>query len=77
MNVILSSIYSLLQKYINNGFICKVRLSPDEKLIIVDINYNKALSIHVRNNTVYIEGNKIDADKLKAIIEKEIKNANN
>ena len=77
MNIIIEKVYEIVSS-LQDNLISKVRFSPDNKSIIVDINYNKTLRIDVINNTVYIHGDKIAANKLKKLIDERIhNNANN
>ncbi len=77
MNIITEKVYEIVSS-LQDNLISKVRYSPDNKSIIVDINYNKSLRIDVINNIVYIRGDKLAANKLKKLIDERIhNNANN
>lgn len=75
--MILKKIFDIIQtlKQTEN-FINKIRWSPNEDAIIVDINYGKVLRVCAEKNIVHIQGDNTLGNKLKQLIEGEIKNGN-
>lgn len=72
---VLDRIYEILTK-INSDkiLIDKIRYSPDKSRLIVDIQFNRALTIQAFNNTVLIQGDKLYSKILKQLIEEELNN---
>ena len=67
--MILDKLFDRLLTYDSDGLIEKVRMSPDKSRIVVDVNFNRALTIKVDNNKIIVEGDPVYADKLKTIIQ--------
>lgn len=65
----LDILYDKLLTYDSDGLIDKIRMSPDKSRIVVDVNFNRALTIKVDNNKIIVEGDPVYADKLKTIIQ--------
>lgn len=72
---VLDRIYEILAK-INSDkiLIDKIKYSPDKSRLIVDIQFNRALTIQAFNNTVLIQGDKLYSKILKQLIEEELNN---
>lgn len=71
---VLDKIYDIVNN-INSDkiLIDKVRYSPDKSRLIVDIQFNRALTIRAFNNKVLIEGDKLYSEILKQLIEEELR----
>lgn len=65
----LDTLYDKLLTYDSDGLIDKIRMSPDTSRIVVDVNFNRALTIKIDNNKIIVEGDPVYADKLKTIIQ--------
>ena len=75
--MILKRVHEILQDLKDDqNLIGKIRWSPDNKALIVDINYNKVLRISVIRNEVHIQGDLNTGNKLKQMIEGAINNVN-
>ena len=72
---VLDRIYEILAK-INSDkiLIDKIKYSPDKSRLIVDIQFNRALTIQAFNNTVLIQGDKLYSKILKQLIEEDLNN---
>ena len=63
-------IFDILSEYNNeDNLINKVRMSPDGLRIVVDVNFNRAITIREVSNEIRIEGDPVYAEKIKSIIE--------
>lgn len=71
---VLNKIYDIVSN-INSDkiLIDRVRYSPDKSRLIVDIQFNRALTIRAFDNSVLIEGDKLYSEILKQLIEEELK----
>ena len=72
--LLLTKIFDILNNYSNkDNLINKVRISPDNKRIVVDANFNKAITIRQENNKLIIEGDTDYCNRIKDIIEEAIR----
>lgn len=72
--LVLTKIFDILNRYPNtDNLISKVRISPDNKRIVVDVNFNKAITIRQESNKVILDGDADYCDRIKDIIEEELK----
>lgn len=63
-------IFDILSEYNNeDNLINKVRMSPDGLRIVVDVNFNRAITIREVSNEIRIEGDPVYVEKIKSIIE--------
>lgn len=53
----------------DSKLINKVRYSPQQDAIIVDINYNKVIRVVSIGNEVHVQGDEIIGNEIKKIIE--------
>lgn len=75
--MIINRVYEILKNISkSNDFVCKVRWAPDNKSLVVDINYNKALRVCVIRNEIHIQGDINLGNKLKELIEGALKDGN-
>lgn len=67
--MILDKLFDRLLTYDSDGLIEKVRMSPDKSRIVIDVNFNRAITVKADNNEIIVEGDPIYADKIKTIIQ--------
>ncbi len=67
--MILDKLFDRLLTYDSDGLIEKVRMSPDKSRIVIDVNFNRAITVKANNNEIIVEGDPIYADKIKTIIQ--------
>ena len=67
--MILDKLFDRLLTYDSDGLIEKVRMSPDKSRIVIDVNFNRAITVKANNNEITVEGDPIYADKIKTIIQ--------
>lgn len=67
--MILDKLFDRLLTYDSDGLIEKVRMSPDKSRIVIDVNFNRAITVKANNNEIIVEGDPIYVDKIKTIIQ--------
>ena len=69
----LEKIYNILKDTSNyDDKISDVRLSPDNKKIILDMKFNKALEVFIRDNDVIIKGDNNYGTYVQQILQGEL-----
>ena len=69
----LEKIYNILKDASNyDGKISDVRLSPDNNKIILDMKFNKALEVFIRDNDVIIKGDNNYGTYVQKILQGEL-----
>lgn len=69
----LEKIYNILKDTSNyDDKISDVRLSPDNKKIILDMKFNKALEVFIRDNDVIIKGDNNYGTYVQKILQGEL-----